>query len=347
MNNSVLRIPTPYVVYTGDAKNFAQAKLAYGVYEWTNKIICQLRSDKYESFIDFEGIETVASFEQAASVGAKTLLIGYSPYSADLPELFLETIKDALRAGLNVASGTHGKLNDNAELLALATENNVKLFDFRHHEGALYPKGNGKKRSGLRLLTVGTDCACGKKFTALSIHKHLKDHVPTTFNSTGQTGFLISDSGINVDTINGDFISGASEWLTPDNDPNHWDIIEGQASITHPSFCGTTLSLLRGSQPDIIVMCHDPFRSTQRGVERKIPNIMEEIETNIMMGRIANPNLVLGAVSIFGKDIEEAELDTELNKFRYLNVPVFDPARPNDEFNTFISTLIKMSRAAR
>ncbi len=73
---------------------------------------------------------------------------------------------------------------------------------------------------------------------------------------------MISGSGIAMDAVIADFVAGAAEELSPDNAPGHWDVIEGQGSLFHPAYAGVTLGLLHGSQPDAIVLCHDPSRST-------------------------------------------------------------------------------------
>ncbi len=109
-----------------------------------------------------------------------------------------------------------------------------------------------------RLLTVGTDCAVGKMFTSLSIEAELQPArcAGDAFAPRGQTGILISGSGVSVDAIVSDFISGAAELLSPANRPEHWDVIEGQGSLHHPAYAGVTLGLIHGSQPDALVLCH-------------------------------------------------------------------------------------------
>ena len=130
-----------------------------------------------------------------------------------------------------------------------------------------FATGKGTKRPGLRLLTVGTDCSVGKKYTALALEREMHARgLKADFRATGQTGILISGRGVAIDAVVADFISGAAEWLTPANEPDHWDVVEGQGSLFHPSFAGVTLGLLHGAQPDAFVVCHEPTRKTMRGV---------------------------------------------------------------------------------
>ena len=104
---------------------------------------------------------------------------------------------------------------------------------------------------------VGTDCCVGKKYSALALHKALRERgVAATFRATGQTGMLIACGGIPMDAVVSDFLSGAAEMLTPDAAPGHWDVIEGQGSLFHPAYAAVTLGLLHGSQPDAMVLCH-------------------------------------------------------------------------------------------
>ena len=151
--------------------------------------------------------------------------------------------------------------------------------------------GTGKKRSGRRVLTVGTDCAVGKKYTALAIEKELRSRgVDADFRATGQTGIFISGRGIAVDSVVSDFVSGAAEWLSPAAAPQHWDVIEGQGSLFHPAYAGVTLGLIHGSQPDVMVLCHDLARTGIADYEGyAIPSYEACFEAYLAAARLTNP----------------------------------------------------------
>jgi uncharacterized NAD-dependent epimerase/dehydratase family protein len=157
----------------------------------------------------------------------------------------------------------------NDPILASIAENyGQQLFDVRvpQHD---YPIATGEKRSGKRCLAVGTDCSVGKMYTGLAMEQEMKARkMNVSFRATGQTGILITGEGIPLDAIPADFMAGAVEWLTPDNDPDHWDLIEGQGSLFHVSFSGVTLALIHGGQPDALVLCHEPTRNHMRGSSR-------------------------------------------------------------------------------
>jgi uncharacterized NAD-dependent epimerase/dehydratase family protein len=338
-----MEIKTPYLVFLGDAQDYKQAKTAMGLIEWRPELcIGQLRLEGCKLTLGLPDL----TISEARSFGAVTFVIGISPFTRDLPKHYESAVMDAINAGMNIANPLHNPLPD--YIVCAAESRGVDIYNFRHRPFD-YPKGTGEKRTGLRLLTVGTDCACGKKYTALTIHRELlSKSISATFRSTGQTGFLISGSGINNDTIQADFLSGAAEWLSPDNEAHHWDIVEGQGSLSHPSFGGGSLSLLHGTQPDIIVMCHEVGRLTHRGVRKQLPDIVSEIQLALLIARRNNPNVKLGAVSLFtlNSDPEEVRLFID-DLSRKLNVPIFDPAIKGMEFQRFILHLSNMSDLAK
>ena len=160
--------------------------------------------------------------------------------------------------------------------------------------------GTGKKRSGKRVLTVGTDCAVGKKYTALAIEKEMRSRgVDADFRATGQTGIFISGRGIAVDSVVSDFVSGAAEWLSPAAAPQHWDVIEGQGSLFHPAYAGVTLGLIHGSQPDVMVLCHDLARTGIADYDGyAIPSYEACFEAYLAAARLTNPAARFAGVSL-------------------------------------------------
>ena len=281
-------IPKPYLLFLGDAQDDLAIKTAAGVSHWKPEwCIGQLSFSNARATLNLPEL----SIEKAVQSGAKTLVIGVVNAGGVMPENWKQTLIKATKLGLNVASGMHTRLSSISEIKSSAEENNVKLFDLRFNDQT-FSTGKGEKRSGKRLLTVGTDCSVGKKYTALAIEKaFIKNNIKASFKATGQTGVLIAEDGIAIDAIVADFISGAVEWLSPDNDEDHWDIIEGQGSIFHPSFAGVSLGLLHGSQPDAFVVCHEPIRQNMRGVETPVPTISDVIDQTIKLGTLTNKNI--------------------------------------------------------
>lgn len=257
--NGVHELRKPYLLLIGDMDNRVNAKTAMGLRDWVPEAcVGQLRFS--HRAIDL-GLPELSPREAAAR-GAKTLVIGIAPPGGQLPASWHGILMEALEAGLDLAAGLHQRLKGIPEIAGGAARLGRQIHDVRHCD-MTFPVGTGSPRTGRRLLTVGTDCAVGKKYTALAIAKEMaaRGH-RVDFRATGQTGILISGRGIAVDAVVSDFLSGAAEALSPANTADHWDIIEGQGSLFHPAYAAVTLGLVHGSQPDALVLCHDVARKT-------------------------------------------------------------------------------------
>ena len=238
-------------------------------------------------------------------------------------------LKQALGAGMDVASGLHDLLKDVPELVAAAGTAGRELFDVRVPQ-VRYPIANGRKRAGKRCLAVGTDCSVGKMYTALAMEKAMKERgLKATFRATGQTGILITGEGVPLDAVVADFMAGAVEWLTPDNDADHWDLIEGQGSLYHASYSGVTLALIHGGQPDALVLCHEPTRGHMRGLpEYKLPPLEALRDTALTMAHIVNPACRVTGISINTSGLGRDEARSYLAEVEdRMNLPAVDPFR--------------------
>lgn len=286
----------PYLVFIGDVESATYVKTAAGLVQWCRDDIAgQLRFEGNSLNLGVADL----TIEQALEAGVKSIIVGVAPVGGRIGQEWIDVLVHAAKAGLDVVSGLHIKLNGFPELVESARVSGSKLIDIRIPSNDL-PIANGKKRKGKRLLMVGTECAVGKKYTALSICRALKEKgVAATFRATGQTGIMISGSGVPIDAVVADFISGAAEVISPDNQPNHWDIIEGQGSLFNPSYSGVSLGLLHGSQPDALVVCHDPSRTHVSSCpELPVASVSQCIELNLSCGRIVNPDIRCIAVSV-------------------------------------------------
>lgn len=321
-----MRIEQPYLLFLGDAPDQLAAKTAQGIADWRPEIcVGQLRFSDCKASLRLPEM----SLEDAVESGAKTLVIGVANRGGVISEAWIEVLVRALDEGLDLASGLHRKLADVPALVAAAARNGRQLFDVRH-PSETFSVGDGKKRPGKRLLTVGTDCSCGKMYTSLALEREMRARgLNADFRATGQTGILIAGSGVSVDAVVADFISGASECLSPANDPDHWDLVEGQGSLFHASFAGVSLGLLHGSQPDVIVMCHEPTRTHMRGLPHyALPDIQTCIEANLSAARLTNPGVVCAGLAVNTSRLDPeaakahlAELEAEVG------LPAVDPLR--------------------
>jgi uncharacterized NAD-dependent epimerase/dehydratase family protein len=319
-------IQHPYLLFLGDAPDPLAAKVAQGIRDWRpDAAIGQLRMEGCKADMRLPDM-TIA---EAVAAGARTLVIGVANRGGIISPAWLSVLEEALLAGMDLASGLHNLLRDEPVLMATARAQGRTLHDVRVPDRR-YPIGNGEKRAGKRLLAVGTDCSCGKMYTALAMEKEMRARgMPATFRATGQTGILITGSGVPLDAVVADFMAGSIEVLTPDNDADHWDLIEGQGSLFHPSYSGVTLALVHGGQPDALVLCHEPTRPHMRGLPGyKLPRLEELRELSEAMARRVNPDVVTMGVSINTAALhEEAALEYLEQTEKRLGLPTVDPFR--------------------
>ncbi|GAL11005.1 EBNA-1 nuclear protein [Vibrio astriarenae] len=269
------------------------------------------------------------SIQQAIELGAKTLVIGVANRGGIISEAWTDVLLEALEAGMDIASGLHNKLVDVPALVTAAEKHSCSLYDVRYPTQE-YPVATGVKRSGKRLLTVGTDCSVGKMYTSLALEKEMRNEgMDADFRATGQTGILITGTGVSVDCVVADFIAGAIEEISPANSPEHWDVIEGQGSLFHASFAGVTMGLIHGSQPDAIVLCHEPTRKHMRGLPTYLlPDIQTCIDANLTAAKLTNPNAQCVGISVNTSAMDEAEAMSYMDMLETeLNLPVVDPFR--------------------
>jgi uncharacterized NAD-dependent epimerase/dehydratase family protein len=286
----------PYLIFIGDESRRSYAKTGQGIVDWRRELcVGQLRFAGNPLELGLADMTP----EMAADAGVGSLIIGTALVGGAVPPDWVDTLCSAARLGIDIVAGLHSRLDAIPELVVAAAEGGARLVDIRTPPGSL-PVGSGKKRAGKRLLTVGTDCALGKKYTALQLEKDMRAAgFAADFRASGQTGIMIAGQGIPIDCVVGDFISGAAEQLSPDNDPEHWDIIEGQGAIFHPGYAAVSHGLLLGSQPDAIVLCHAAGRSHIEGwPEVPLRSIGEVIEETLRLGRLTNPAIRCVGISV-------------------------------------------------
>lgn len=321
-----MELKQPYLLFLGDAADALAAKVAQGIKTWRPEYcVGQLRLEGCNADVGLEDL----NIAQAVEAGAKTLVIGVANRGGIISKEWIVVLIEALEAGMDIAAGLHNKLTDIPELVECAEKNGCSLFDVRYPT-QVYPVANGKKRTGKRLLTVGTDCSVGKMYTSLAIEKEMKDRgIDADFRATGQTGILITGAGVSADCVVADFIAGAIETITPENDPHHWDVVEGQGSLFHASFAGVTTGLIHGSQPDALVLCHEPTREHMRGLpDYKLPDLVICMEANLAVARLTNPDVQFVGISINTSRLSESEALTYMDSVESeLGLPVVDPFR--------------------
>ncbi len=317
-------IKTPYLLFLGDAPDQLAAKVGQGIKDWRPDIcLGQIRLPGCKADLGLPDY----TLEEAKNAGAKSLIVGVANRGGTFSSTWKDTLCQALKLKFDIASGLHNLLSDEKEFKELATLNQCNLFDVRI-TSENFPIANGKKRSGNRCLTIGTDCSVGKMYSTLAIEREMVSRgINATFRATGQTGILISGSGIPLDAIVADFMAGAVETLTPNSDPDHWDLIEGQGSLFHVSYSGVTMALIHGGQPDHLILCHEPTRSHMRGLPHyPIPTLQALYETALPLARIGNPRCKISGICINTKTVGDTEgKDLIENLERTFQLPTVDP----------------------
>ena len=269
------------------------------------------------------------SLAEAWDKGARTLVIGVANRGGMISKSWLAVLSEALDLGYDLASGLHNLLHDEPELNAIAAREGRALHDVRVPSIA-YPIANGKRRTGKRCLAVGTDCSVGKMYTGLAMDAEMqKRGLKSTFRPTGQTGILITGQGIPLDAVVADFMAGSVEWLTPDNDADHWDHIEGQGSLFHISFSGVTMALIHGGQPDALILAHEPTRTHMRGLpDHGLPSLEALRDTALPLARIANPACQITGVSVNTKALDDEDAARVCEEIEgRMGLPTVDPFR--------------------
>ena len=319
-----MTIQQPYVLFLGDAPDPLAAKVAQGIKDWRPGLsIGQITLPGCKADMGLKKL----SIKEAVSMGAKTLVIGVANRGGIISDKWKDVLKEAIISGLDIASGLHNLLRDESELVNLAKVHNTNLIDVRVPT-VEYPIANGIKRSGKRCLAVGTDCSIGKMYTAIALEKEMKNKgLKATFRATGQTGILITGDGVPLDAVIADFMAGSIEHLTPDNDEDHWDIIEGQGSLYHPSYSGVTMALVHGGQPDALILCHEPTRSHMRGLPGySLPTLRELNDTAIKLAKVVNKNVKVIGVSVNTSNMEnEKALEYLKQVEEEMKLPTVDP----------------------
>jgi uncharacterized NAD-dependent epimerase/dehydratase family protein len=293
---TTVQLSAPYLILIGDTSDAAYAKTGLGIVHWRPDLVAgQLRFPGCAADLGVPDL----SIQEAVKAGVKSLIIGVAPIGGVVPENWWASIEEAARAGMDIVCGLHFKLADFPAVAAAAEASGARLIDVRNPPPNL-PVATGIKRSGKRVLMVGTDCAIGKKYSALALDKAMREAgMNSTFRATGQTGIMLAGEGLPIDAVVADFIAGAAELISPDNNDDHWDVIEGQGSLFHPGYSGVSLGLLHGSQPDAFVVCHDATRTVISGWEHyALPSIRDCIDQHVLMGQRTNADIRCVGISV-------------------------------------------------
>lgn len=319
-----IEIKPPYLIFLGSETELTYAKTGAGLVQWRPEL-CKGQIKLPGGTVDL-GIPDM-TLDMAVNAGIKSLIIGTAAVGGGVPDEWIDMLEQALSKGLDVVAGVHSKLNDHPRLKQAAATSGSSLIDVRVPPAHL-PVGTGIKRTGKRLLTVGTDCALGKKYTALALERDMQAaSLDASFRASGQTGIMIAGEGLPIDSVVGDFISGAAELLSPNNHADHWDVIEGQGSILHPGYSAVSIGLLVGSQPDAFVVCTQAGRTHIEGWKHiELPKIETIIELTIAIASQVNPDIRCVGISVNTSTLPKEERQPYLDALsQRTGLPCVDP----------------------
>jgi len=281
---------------------------------------------------DYDGVPVVATVEEGLRFGPTTAVVGVATQGGRFPPAWRELLKRSIEGGLDVESGLHEFVGEDPELQALAAQHGVELRDLRKPPAGLnVPTGENLELPARIALTVGSDCAIGKKTVALELDLEARRRgYRSCFVPTGQTGIAIAGWGIAVDAVVSDFLAGAAERLVVEGHRRGGEIlfVEGQGSLSHPAYAGVTLGLMHGSAPHVLVLCHKAGATEIEGYPgHPLPALSELVELHERISLPLRPARVAAiALNTGGLDddaaraaIEETAADTGL--------PTDDPVR--------------------
>ncbi len=332
---------TPIVILAEGCFGMPQSKTGTGVIRYGDWPVAAVIDSQYagKTVQDITSIPSqapiVATLVEAlqSSLRPKALLIGTAPMGGGLPDLYKAVVKEAIEAGLHVISGLHIFLNELPELKTLAGQKGVTLWDVRDVGQENIVAQQLSRPESVKVITmVGTDCSVGKMFTALEINQQLnKLGQPSQFVATGQTGIMISGSGIPLDRVIGDFMAGYIEQAIQATIETHhprWVIIEGQGSLLHPAYSGVTMSLIHGSAPDGLVLCHNPKLKAIRNFDKiPLPSLSQFIQLYESAVGWIKPAKVYG-ISLNTSAFSEEEAISLIKTYEAeTGLPVTDPVR--------------------
>ncbi|QDV21763.1 DUF1611 domain-containing protein [Aureliella helgolandensis] len=259
----------------------------------------------------------------------KTLVMGIAPPGGKIPVAWRAVILDAISRGMDVLSGLHDFLSNDAELMAAAKARGVTITDVRKNTFHDIARRQGLNSTCCRLHTVGHDCSIGKMLASLEIARGLAARGRDAhFVATGQTGIMVSGAGLPIDCVVADFVSGAAEQLVLDTQHHDIILVEGQGSLVHPSYAAVTLGILHGCQPHGLIFVFEAGREVVGGLEHvPLPSLARQRELFETMASIYQPCQTIGLAMNGRKLSPPAAAELARRVEDELELPVVDIVR--------------------
>ena len=319
-------IETPYLLFLGDAPDMLAAKVAIGIRDWRpDNAVGQFRLPGCGADLGL----TDMTLAEAKAAGAKTLVIGVANRGGVISKAWKKVLVTAMEEGFDLAAGLHNLLRDEPDLRAVAEATGRKLHDVRVPE-VKYPIADGRTPRRQAVPARGHGLL-GRQ----DVYSHgdgRRDACPR------HEGHLPPDRADGhpdhrrrcaARCGGGGFHGGRRRMADTDNDPDHWDLIEGQGSLFHVSYSGVTLALVHGGQPDALILCHEPTRTHMRGLpDYSLPSLQQLRDTALPLARISNPACEVVGIAVNTQHMDEAEARAYLESVESdMGLPATDPYR--------------------
>ncbi|WP_231602549.1 DUF1611 domain-containing protein [Neorhodopirellula pilleata] len=273
--------------------------------------------------------ETVPVVSSLDNLDADSLFLGTALTGGALPAAWRNIILNALVRGMDVVSGMHDFLSDDPEFSRVAKENGALLIDVRRNNEHVTSTGVPFRSECLRVHTVGQDCSLGKMVVSLEVQRELANRgEDAQFVATGQTGIMISGAGVPVDCVVSDFVNGSVEALIRRNEHHDMLLIEGQGSISHPSFSAVTMGLLHGCAPDGLIYCYEVGRESVKGLSSValLPH-RTMIDAYLANASLRHPSKLIG-IAMNSRSVSATQADAERERMQQeYGLPVCDVYR--------------------
>jgi uncharacterized NAD-dependent epimerase/dehydratase family protein len=307
-------------------------KTARGIVRYKREaVVALLDSERAGETMD--GLPIVGTVNDSLCFGPDTAIVGVATPGGRFPPAWRELLKSCISKGLHVENGLHQFLADDEEMSELAQRHSVELRDLRRPPpGLSVPTGENLRVPAQIVLTVGSDCAIGKKTVALELDLEARRRgIASQFVPTGQTGIAIAGWGIAVDAVVADFLAGAAERLVVEGHERGGRellVVEGQGSLVHPAYSGVTLGLVHGSAPHAFVLCHLARSTEVEGFPgHPLPSLGELIELHERAALPARRARVAAiALNTRGLDDDEARAEAAAIEHQ-TGLPTDDPVR--------------------
>jgi uncharacterized NAD-dependent epimerase/dehydratase family protein len=280
----------------------------------------------------YRDIPIVGTVDEAMALAPTTATVGVATQGGRFPPAWRELLKASIRAGLDVESGLHEFISEDPELTELAREHGVELRDLRKPPPDLsVPTGENLEVPAKIVLTVGSDCAIGKKTVAVELDLAARNRgLKSVFVPTGQTGIAIAGWGIAIDAVVADFLAGAAERLVVEGAGRGGELlwVEGQGSLAHPAYSGVTMGLIHGSAPHAYVLVHKARATHVEGYpEHPLPELRDLIELHERSSLRLRPARVV-AVALHTGGLDEHDARAEIARVGgETGLPTDDPVR--------------------